>query len=153
MSLNLDRIKKELEVLPDMTDIKQIGLQGTHDNLDPFLSVGKMNKWTHGYNETDFVVPIFDMPYINSIMEDLKMFRTRIMILKPSQCYTYHRDYTKRIHIPVITNKSCFIIENKQVKHLPADGNYYIIDTTKMHTALNGSRNNDNRIHIVGGII
>jgi len=153
MSLDIEKIKKELEALPDMTNIKQIGLQGTKDNLDPFASVGKMNKWTHGYDETDFVVPIFDMPYINSIMSDLKMFRTRVLILRPNECYSYHRDYTKRIHIPVITNKSSFIVEDRQLKHLPADGNYYVVDTTKMHTALNGSRNNEDRLHIVGGIL
>ena len=128
-------------------------MQGTKDNLDPFASVGNMNKWNHDYDETDFVVPIFDLPYINSIMKDLKMFRTRVLILRPYECYSYHRDYTKRIHIPVITNKSSFIVEDRQLKHLPADGNYYVVDTTKMHTALNGSRNNEDRLHIVGGIL
>ena len=86
-------------------------------------------------------------------MKDLKMFRTRVLILRPYECYSYHRDYTKRIHIPVITNKSSFIVEDRQLKHLPADGNYYVVDTTKMHTALNGSRNNEDRLHIVGGIL
>ena len=153
MSLDIEKIKKELQILPEMTNMKQIGLQGTKDNLDPFASVGNMNKWNHDYDVTDFVVPIFDLPYINSIMKDLKMFRTRVLILRPYECYSYHRDYTKRIHIPVITNKSSFIVEDRQLKHLPADGNYYVVDTTKMHTALNGSRNNEDRLHIVGGIL
>tara|TARA_B100001094_G_scaffold194085_1_gene187944 strand:- start:532 stop:990 length:459 start_codon:yes stop_codon:yes gene_type:complete len=152
MSLDLEKIKKELQTLPDMTNISQIGLQGTKDNLDPFLSVGTINK-IEKYKETDFVVPIFDIPYINSIMAELKMFRTRLMILKPRECYTYHYDFSKRIHIPVITNESCFIVENRQLRHLPADGNYYVVDTTKMHTALNGSRDNEDRLHIVGGIV
>ena len=152
MSLDLEKIKKELQTLPDMTNISQIGLQGTKDNLDPFLSVGTINK-IEKYKETDFVVPIFDIPYINSIMAELKMFRTRLMILKPRECYTYHYDFSKRIHIPVITNESCFIVENRQLRHLPAYGNYYVVDTTKMHTALNGSRDNEDRLHIVGGIV
>jgi hypothetical protein len=152
MPLDLEKIKKELQTLPSMDGIKQLGLQGTKDNLDPFLSVGSMNKLKSKYNETDFVVPIFDIPYINSIMSELKMFRTRIMILKPRECYTYHCDFTQRIHIPVITNKSSFIVEDRQLRHLPADGNYYVVDTTKMHTALNGSRQNEDRVHIVGGI-
>ena len=71
MSLDLEKIKKELQTLPDMTNISQIGLQGTKDNLDPFLSVGTINK-IEKYKETDFVVPIFDIPYINSIMAELK---------------------------------------------------------------------------------
>ena len=152
MSLDLERIKKELQILPDMgPNISQLALQGTHDNLDPFLGVGKVRHIDGDYKETDFVFPIFDMPYINSIMKDFKMFRTRIMNLKPRECYTYHFDYTKRIHIPIVTNKHCFILEDKQAKHLPADGNYYIVDTTKWHTALNSSKSTI-RTHIVGGI-
>ena len=41
------------------------------------------------------------------IIKDLKMFRTRVMILKPRTCYTYHKDTTKRIKM--ITTKN---IEN-----------------------------------------
>ena len=151
MSLDLKRIKKELETLPNLENIKQISLQGTHDNLDPFLGVGKLRLIKGDYKETDFVVPIFDIPYINSIMKDLKMFRTRLMKLYPRECYTYHYDYTKRIHIPLVTDKNCFIIDDKQIKHLPADGNHYIVDTTKWHTALNDSAELT-RTHIVGGI-
>ena len=78
------------------------------------------------------------------------MFRTRVMILKPRTCYTYHKDTTKRIHIPLVTNDKCFFIINSQVKHYPADGNYYVVDTTQMHTALNASK--EDRIHIIGVI-
>jgi hypothetical protein len=134
-------------------------LQGTYDNLDPFFGVGKWSSLglRENYKAIDFVVPIFNIPYINSIMENLKMFRTRIMKLVPRECYTYHYDYTKRIHIPIVTDKNCFIVENNQLKHLPADGNYYVFDTTKMHTAFNGSGGINgsqkvDRIHIVGGI-
>ena len=153
MSLDIDRIKKELEILPDLKKIKQISLQGTYDNLDPFFGVGKWSSLglRENYKAIDFVVPIFNIPYINSIMKDLKMFRTRIMKLIPRECYTYHHDPTKRIHIPIVTDKNCFIVENNQIKHLPADGNYYVVDTTKMHTAFNGSEKVD-RLHIVGGI-
>ena len=38
MSLDLDKIKKELEVLPKYKE--QIALQGTKDNLDPFYPCG-----------------------------------------------------------------------------------------------------------------
>ena len=42
MSLDLDRIKKELETLPKYD--AQIALQGTKDNLDPFFSLGSYFK-------------------------------------------------------------------------------------------------------------
>ena len=149
MSIDLEKIKQELKLLPKFDE--QICLQGTKDNLDPFWGVGKWNeKYELGYKETDFNTFIFDLPYINSILLDLKMYRTRVMNLKSKTCYTYHRDITKRIHIPIETNKDCFMIINKEVKHYPADGNYYVVDTTQYHTALNASMLD--RIHIVGVI-
>ena len=148
MSLDLDKIKKELEILPDYNE--QIALQGTKDNLDPFYACGAEIFNNTGKREHEFDTPIFDMPYINSIIKDLKMYRTRVMILKPKTCYTYHQDTTKRIHIPLVTNDKCFFIINSQVKHYPADGNYYVVDTTQMHTALNASK--EDRIHIIGVI-
>ena len=148
MSLDLDKIKKELEILPKYDE--QIALQGTKDNLDPFYACGAEIFNNTGKREHEFNTPIFDMPYINSIIKDLKMYRTRVMILKPKTCYTSHQDTTKRIHIPLVTNDKCFFIINSQVKHYPADGNYYVVDTTQMHTALNASK--EDRIHIIGVI-
>ena len=148
MSLDLDKIKKELEILPEFKE--QIALQGTKDNLDPFYACGAEIFNNTGKREHEFDTPIFDMPYINSIIKDLKMYRTRVMILKPKTCYTYHQDTTKRIHIPLVTNDKCFFIINSQVKHYPADGNYYVVDTTQMHTALNASK--EYRIQIIAVI-
>ena len=147
MSVDLQKIKEELKILPKFED--QICLQGVKDNTDPFFGCGTFTRIQElGYNEKDFDKPIFDMPYINSLIKDLKMYRTRVMNLKSKTCYTYHRDYSKRLHIPIITNENCFIIIDKEVNHYPADGSCYIIDTTKFHTALNASR--EDRIHIVG---
>jgi hypothetical protein len=148
MSLDLEKIKKEMQTLPDYKD--QICLQGTEDNLDPFYGIGAEIFNNTGRKEKEFNVPIFDLPYINSIMKDLNMCRTRVMNLKSKTCYTYHQDSTKRIHIPVITNQNCFFIINNEVKHYPADGSYYLVNTTQYHTALNASK--QDRIHIVGVI-
>lgn len=149
MNIDIEKIKSELKLLPKFDE--QICLQGTKDNLDPFWGVGRwLEKHQMEYKETDFNTFIFNLPYINSILSDLKMYRTRVMNLKSKTCYTYHKDLSKRIHIPIETNENCFIIINKEVKHYPADGNYYIVDTTQYHTALNASKKD--RIHIVGVI-
>ena len=70
--------------------------------------------------------------------------------MSETSCYSYHKDPTKRIHIPLITNDKCFMVIDDIVHRYPADGNYYISDTTKMHTAVNGSW--EDRVHIVGCI-
>mgnify|MGYP006089600927 FL=1 len=100
---------------------------------------------------TDFVIPAFDIPYINSILKELGMVGSRVMTLLPSTCYSYHKDDTKRIHIPIVSNDKCFMIVDGVAINYPADGNYYVVDTTKIHTALNGSP--ENRLHIVGIIV
>ena len=71
-----------------------------------------------------------------------------MMLMKPRTCYYYHNDNTKRLHIPVETNENCFLLVDSKLLHLPADGSAYTVDTTKMHTALNASK--EDRIHIVG---
>ena len=147
MPIDLDKIKDELKLLPEFND--QICLQGVDDNPDPFFGCGTISN-IKPYKETDFTEPNFNLPYINSIIEELNMYRTRVMVLKPKVCYSIHSDPVKRIHIPVITNENCWLIVNKEIMHLPADGRYYKIDTTQKHTALNGSW--EDRIHIVGSV-
>ena len=50
-----------------------------------------------------------------------------------------------------MTNEHCLIILNNEIKHYPADGSYYLVDTTQYHTAVNASIHN--RIHIVGVVV
>ena len=150
MNIDIDRILLEMEVLPELK-YGQICLQGVKGNNDPFLGVSFVKDIIKkGYKETDFTYLLFDMPYTNSIINNLNLCRTRIMNLKYKTCYSYHQDLTKRIHIPLVTNENCWIIIEKEVKHYPADGNWYEIDTTKKHTAVNASW--EDRIHLVGNL-
>ena len=141
---DLKKIENELKILPKWED--QICLQGTKTNKDPFVGVGKGKK-IPGY-ELEFNYPLFDIPYINSIIEEHKLYRVRIMRLKSKTCYSYHQDWDKRFHLPLITNDECFFIIEDIISRYPADGNFYIIDTTKKHTAVNASL--EDRIHLIG---
>jgi len=144
MSVDIERILLELEQLPEYDT--QIGLQTVPGVSDPFYATGRITDKEH--KETDFTEFLFDLPYTNSILKKNKVHRARVMRMKPKTCYSYHQDYSKRLHIPLITNESCFLIVDKEVMHLPADGKVYIIDTTKYHTAVNASF--EFRTHIVG---
>ena len=90
----------------------------------------------------------YDLPYTNSVLSDLKMYRSRLMNMPPKYCYSYHKDPTPRMHIPLITNENCFFVVDDEVIRLPADGNHYLIDTRKIHTFVNASWHH--RLHIVG---
>ena len=145
--LDIKKILLELDKLPLYES--QISLQGCKIDDDPFMGIGKTKDLK--YKETEFIIPLFpELKYINSILKDLKMYRTRVMRMAPKTCYTYHKDYSKRIHIPLITNEKCMFIIDDKVMRYPADGNYYHLDTTKMHTAVNASLKE--RIHIVGNV-
>jgi len=148
MPIDIKRILLELEYLPEYDT--QIMLQGVNGILDPFYGIGNLK--TADHYEEEFHFPLFEkLEYTNKIIKDLRIVRTRVMRMKPKTCYTYHRDWTKRLHIPLITNENCMFIIDDEVKRYPADGNYYIVDTTKMHTAINASF--EERIHIVGCLV
>lgn len=141
---DIDKILSELEKLPEYKG--QIMLQSPLGISDPFLGIGRTTEFN--YKEIDFLSFIFDMPYTNSIIEKLGMFRTRVMRMSRKTCYTYHQDKTPRIHIPLITHENCFFVYEDRIIRCPANGNSYYIDTRKRHTFVNSWIND--RIHIVG---
>ena len=146
MMYNLSEIQKELEQLPEFDT--QIYLQGNSPDMDPLAPTKGDAYLTVDKTEEDYWIPLFDMPYINGILAEHNLVRTRVMRMKRKTCYYYHSDSTKRLHIPVVTNPHCFLLVDEKMIHLPATGEAYVVDTTKMHTALNASK--EDRIHIVG---
>ena len=135
------KIVKEIESLPRFES--QICLQ-SDESGDPFLGCG-VNR-----NDTALVKKIFDTPVLNAIIDDHNLYRTRVMRMKPKTCYTYHQDPTKRLHVPVVTNDKCFLVVDDEVVRCAEIGKPYVIDTTKLHTAVNAST--ETRVHIVGCI-
>ena len=146
MRIDIERILIELQTLPEYDD--QIALQGVDGASDPMYGTGWLKDLNH--IEEDFTEALFDIPYTNYVIESLGMTRTRVMRLEQKTCYSYHKDPTKRIHIPLITNVDCLMIIDDEIIRYPADGSYYVMDTTKMHTAVNASY--EDRIHLVGCI-
>lgn len=153
-NIDLEKLKEEVAGVEYDT---QICLQGIDEHMDPFLAIGtegSKNSWerkqNHNYMPIDFVEPLFELPYLNSIMKKHRMFYSRLMLVKPKTCYSYHKDRCKRIHIPLVTNEDAWFVLDKQIFHLPADGSVYLVDTTNMHTVVNTS--SENRTHFVGQV-
>ena len=143
---DLNKIKNEIKTLPKWDT--QICLQGTETIKDPFAGINSARDLPK--KEVEFTYPLFDIPYINSIIKEHNLYRVRLMNLKSKTCYTYHKDQCKRFHIPIITNENCFfIVEDKLIRY-SADGNYCIVDTSKKHTAVNASW--EDRIHLIGNL-
>lgn len=143
---DLNKIKNEIKTLPKWDT--QICLQGTETIKDPFAGINSARDLPK--KEVEFTYPLFDIPYINSIIKEHNLYRVRLMNLKSKTCYSYHKDQGKRFHIPIITNENCFfIVEDKLIRY-SADGNYCIVDTNKKHTAVNASW--EDRIHLIGNL-
>lgn len=141
--IDIEHILFEFERLPQYDT--QLSLQITADGHGGEGRLEELN-----YREKDFNVFAYNLPYTNSIIRDLQMYRTRVMRMKPKTCYTYHQDPTQRIHIPLITNDKCFFVIDDQVLRCPANGQHYLIDTRKKHTFVNASF--EKRLHIIGCI-
>jgi len=139
----------EWETRPD----GQIAIQTDDPSIDNWYagtgqSQAKTNTWEHNFS---YIQPSLQRTVIEEYLKwlDVPVFRTRIMLSKPKGCYSIHRDFSPRLHLPLITNKQCnfLITEPLTMFHLPADGTTTWIDTTKHHTFMNGST--EQRLHLV----
>jgi hypothetical protein len=89
----------------------------------------------------------------NQIMKTHPFTRARLMLLKSKECMSFHSDFTKRIHVPLVTNTNCKMVIDDEVFHMLASDNLaYETNTMKQHTAFNANLNFD-RIHILFDLI
>ncbi len=118
--------------------------------------------WTAGVGKSSKKTPEWEHEFCHiqpelrgTVIEDylnwleVPVYRTRIMLSRSKTCYSIHRDYSPRLHLPLITNEQCnFVFANPaQLIHMPADGKTYWVDTRKDHTFMNGSQ--ESRLHLV----
>lgn len=124
---------------------KQAGLQ-YQEGEDPWTSAVGNSRG----NELAFtnLNPFFKNTIIESLINEFKLIRARLMWVGPFACYSMHKDTTPRIHIPLITSSECyFVFKQGLISHL-STGNVYWVDTTVHHTFMNCS--DKPRLHLVG---
>ena len=98
--------------------------------------------------------------YTKSVIEQLsdmmriKFGRIRYMRLLPKTGLSVHHDFESRYHLVLKTNPNCYFLDCVPVietatrgYHIPADGFFYRVDTTRNHTVYNGGW--EPRIHLV----
>ena len=161
-NFDVDRLAVEaLELFEKYGSSGQIGLKH-RENVD------KDSQWDDGIgaaigdgqflNTKEYIVlnEMLKGSYIeaihNTIDKDYNFGRMRLMKLTGRKCMSLHTDMEKRIHIPITTNENCLMIVDDEVIHMPADGNAYVVNTTKRHTALNSNKDFD-RIHLMFDLI
>jgi hypothetical protein len=153
-TVDLEKIKSELSLIHHETTY---ALQGECVSDSVFKHIvpatNQTNAWERQTKVTakDLVEFHFALPYTNSLLVKYNLAYSRVMILNGKTCYTYHKDFTKRVHIPIETNDNNFFVMNDEVFRLPADGSVYEVDTTNLHTFVNASTST--RTHIVGTML
>jgi len=128
----------------------QCGLQYAIGEDPSSSAIGKLKQYRYE-KEYKKINPLFQNTIFEEIINQFDLYRSRLMWLSPYSCYSIHKDRTKRVHIPLITDPSCLFIfpDIPDIIHLSA-GNTYIVDTTKMHSFCNFS--NTSRLHLIGCI-
>lgn len=97
-----------------------------------------------------FVGTVFEQIY-NTINLRFKAGRVRLLKSSPRTCMNWHIDPIPRIHYPIQTEKSCLMIIEDELYHLPINEWTYAKTDKGYHTALNAS--DCDRIHIVADIL
>ena len=149
----------------------QIGLRCKLNSTDPwFDSVGSLyDRITkvQTCSESDFSV--WNLEATNYIRQQIELLgqqenfrigRVRIMKLMSRRGLSVHKDHEVRYHLVLRTNPKAYFAFTDEVSvlntdvtemgkfyHVPADGHWYFVDTTKLHWVYNGG--DDERIHIV----
>ena len=82
----------------------------------------------------------------NEVQAKYTVGRVRLMRSLPKTCLTWHVDTTTRIHLPLKTQEECRMVIEDEVMYMPED-TWWMTDTTRPHTAFNGSKTF--RVHLV----
>lgn len=127
------------------TKYQQIMIQGCEGISDHQFGTGSLIRSNKKVSE--FKEFLWNTPYLNSLLRRMTAYRSRIMSMNKNT-YSWHRDRTHRIHIPLISNTETnfMVVQDEVIRMEP--GNMYIVDTTFYHTYVNTS--DELRVHIVG---
>jgi hypothetical protein len=112
-------------------------------------------------NEAEFTELNANIPeYLKSKLlelareENFSLGRIRLMKLMPKTGLTAHNDSSHRYHLVLNTNPAAYIAQTVGIGevravcfHIPNDGHFYKVDTTKTHFVYNGGL--VPRIHLV----
>jgi hypothetical protein len=143
----------------------QIGISYRPDAVDPWLdadgSLFDKQTMTVLGKESDFteinnLVPAYTKGILEKLSqaENTKFGRIRFMRLMPKRGLSIHADMEQRFHFVLDTNPYALFGEytgdtDLQAKcyHIPCDGHFYRVDTTRNHFVYNGGW--EPRIHLV----
>ena len=112
---------------------------------EPYIDESRYTLFNEKLNDTYF-------RYVyEKINEFFEIGRSRVIKMPQRTTLSWHRDPEKRLHIAIKTNHGARMFIEHTGYHIPADGNIYVTDNTKYHTAINGGE--EDRIHLVATVL
>jgi hypothetical protein len=119
------------------------------DQEDVFLSATSSLLPNRLEKEYHLLNPLFVNTPFEDIVKKYNLVRSRLMWMDSKSCYSIHRDFSKRLHIPLVTNEDCRFIfpDDSEIFHLPIGG-VYSVNTHKRHSFCNFSKTS--RLHFLG---
>lgn len=108
------------------------------------------------FTEINQNIPVYTKTLLEKLAEHekFKLGRTRYMLLESKKGLTVHFDTTIRYHLAIETNPHAYIAHTTKNQsltalcyHIPADGNFYKVNTKMQHFVYNGGK--VPRIHLV----
>jgi hypothetical protein len=128
-------------------------------NIDPIIeqvkSLGSFKRFELNnctgefFNDPWLTKAEFKNTPLGDVLDSLENIgQARLLSLDAGESYTAHCDPDDRIHLPIITNPHAYLvnISDNNLHHIPATGEIWHMDTSKVHVAANwGSRT---RVHL-----
>jgi hypothetical protein len=166
------QISSDIEASVGWGHTNQIGLRCKINSVNPwFDSAGSLyNQETNSHVSSEYDFTVWNLDSDNYLrqqiekLQELEKFsigRVRIMNLLPLKGLSVHRDNEVRYHLVLKTNPKAYFSFSDKIEvssndvteigkfyHIPSDGHWYFVDTTKHHWVFNGHKK-ENRIHIV----
>lgn len=161
MQIEKKEVLFDVDKLLDIYDMcdqskKQVSFASRDNITDMQDGVGSIFNY-HPATEWDWdhINPLFEGSYLeqlyDTLAKDYKLGRARFMRMDGSnRALSYHYDEGIRLHIPIITNPHAwFVLADETLYSMSDLGRLYILDANDYHSALNLSRENLPRVHIV----
>jgi hypothetical protein len=163
IKVDIVQVRNDLATILNLTDWSgnQIGL--THRALPQAnlwkdcigrLDIELMSE--SNFSELNEQTPSYTKHILHQLAntENIKLGRARFMRLLPNQGLSVHKDNSIRYHLVLETNQHSYIAQGVNQTdfkavcyHIPSDGHFYKVDTTKEHFVYNGGKTE--RIHLV----
>lgn len=149
----LSALSQKIIETPQFQKVLQFSITSTKGE-DVFEGTGSL----YDYSKKEFTASTDQFTEMNSVFKGsafetvykqiqlaaeqfgVKIGRSRWMRLNPKTCLSLHWDPDEfRFHIPLKTNEKCFFVVDDICYRMPEVGSLYLLNTTKLHTAVNAS--------------